>query len=158
MKRKLAIALLTVISGMIVLTGCSQKSQTSISVSSEDINKVTVSLVSADKLDTALNLLLDVKNESPYDIVQNHIFLNHPIKTDNGYKDNKQKIETEESNFKVAVGETVRVSAVIPYDSAVNTETLCLDMVDSKIEGYFENGNDRLKYFKQEILFIDNGE
>lgn len=155
LSKKTRFILLVVITVMFFLTGCSNNTQISVD---NNIDKITVSLVKATKSDLALYLYLDVKNESPYDIIQNRIFMSHPIKTDIGSMGNKYKIEINDRIFKVAAGETIRVSTIIPYDSAVNTDALILDTVEYKIEGYFDNISNETSYFKQEPLFLNNGE
>lgn len=82
----------------------------------QEIGKIKIELVEIKELPEGTNYTIKLKNGSPYLIKHNILYVSLPIKTQNGYKQNRFKIEATHNKLDIYPNQEIVLSAFAPIE------------------------------------------
>lgn len=102
----------------------------------EDLEGIDFELVSEEQLDDVNRLYtIELVNGSEHHIVDAVFSMSHPIKIENGYKDNAFKVESRLYN--INPGETIRFDMTLP-SGVFDSEQVDVDSESMELTGYLD--------------------
>lgn len=115
--------------------GCSNEQK--VKVTSDDIEKIELTLVEKQEMKDGISYSIKLVNNSKYVIKQNNVYLYYPIKTENGSKGNDFKVEAKGNKLNIEPNEEVALTIFTPFVGMNNPELL-VEEPSIEIKGYIE--------------------
>lgn len=137
--KTIILTLFFVIASLISTSCTNTTSKNSIQITTEDIDKIIIEPVSKKEEKGNYLYFFKLKNESPYLIKQNTVYLSYSIETKNGSKGNRFKVEAAGNKLDIHSGEEVLLGVFASKDGMGTLGTLMLDNPYIEIKGYFND-------------------
>jgi hypothetical protein len=132
-KLKRLVLLVYIIVSIVVAVGCSNiKEANTIDIS----EKIKITLANTSKLPEGTGYSLKLKNNSPYLIKQNVVYVSYPIKSGNGVRSNKCKVEAIGNKLDIKPNEEVMLSVFMPIENYKDNPYLDTENPQLEIIGY----------------------
>jgi hypothetical protein len=132
-KLKRLVLLVYIIVSIVGAVGCSNiKEANTIDIS----EKIKITLANTSKLPEGTGYSLKLKNNSPYMIKQNVVYVSYPIKSGNGVRSNKCKVEAIGNKLDIKPNEEVMLSVFMPIEHYKDNPYLDTENPQLEIIGY----------------------
>ncbi|MDX1770186.1 MAG: hypothetical protein R3328_01540 [Planococcaceae bacterium] len=111
----------------------------------DSLNEVTINVKNKERINNQNTMyLIEIKNNSPYPILEGNLLLSHDIKTSNGIKENPYKIFTPTIN-ELKSGGSISIEVMAP-NSVFDAEMIEVDNETIELQGYIKERNPALMF------------
>lgn len=128
--------LITLISALsvVLIAGCSKDT----AIQLNDVDKITLDLVSTQKLPQGYSYIIKLTNGSSHVIKQNDVYLSYPTKVANGEMANTFKVEANGNKLDIQPKDEFNLTVFVPVQSYVDYDKLQVDHPYAEIKGYLD--------------------